>query len=122
MEFSEIEIECVLSVLCKPQLENCLLIEELSKIMENFENYDGDEGGPGPGLYPPVEEEVVKEEDEESSPLQDQINEEDEAHEESSPTVKMPNKPSPDDGKKKKKLDYDSLDEKSLLILYKLAK
>jgi hypothetical protein len=44
MEFSEIEIECVLGVLCKPQLENCLLVDELVKIMENFEIFEDEMG------------------------------------------------------------------------------
>jgi hypothetical protein len=44
MEFSEIEIECVLGVLCKPQIENCILVDELSKIMDNFDLYNGENG------------------------------------------------------------------------------
>ena len=50
LEYSELEIACLMNILAKPQLENFIVIEELVGIMENFgimeEEGDMDEAEP----------------------------------------------------------------------------
>jgi hypothetical protein len=41
-EFNEVEVQCLLSILSKPQLENFILLEEIEKIIENFDLDDED--------------------------------------------------------------------------------
>ena len=36
LDFTELEIACVMNVLAKPQLDNAILVDELVQIMQNF--------------------------------------------------------------------------------------
>lgn len=123
MEFSEIEMECVLAILCKPQLENCLLYDELEKIIENFDSYEEDDLKKNPlGKTPPKAAGVGGKSESSSkkpSPIQSaQPSPQKKKNVENSAAPPAAN----DDKNKKKKLDYDQLDDKSILILYKLQK
>jgi hypothetical protein len=106
-DLTQLEAACILRVLSKPELDNAVILNELVLIMENFgviENYE-------------EEEESDDEIDEEETPLKTEgkadILEGGEAKKDEDKTA---------DGKKKLKLDFESIDEKALKILAKLAR
>ena len=50
VDLEEVEVACLMRVLTKPNLENAILLKELTIIMENFGIYDEeDEGEEGEG-------------------------------------------------------------------------
>jgi hypothetical protein len=96
-------------------LENCLLLEEVEKLMENYEEEGGLPQGESAQEY--REEELNPLPQVEASPARPKTKGKDRTT--ALPEVGTSSSPA---GNKKKKLDYDQLDDKSILIMYKLNK
>lgn len=63
-ELSEMEAACLLRVLAKPELENAIILNEFTMIMENFgvpDTYDDEEDDDDVDDYIPDDEEENKE-------------------------------------------------------------
>ena len=116
-DLSEMEAACLLRVLAKPELDNAIILNEFTMIMENFGVPDGydDEGG--------------KEDDDDDDDFDDYIRDEDYAVEGESAkdeevSVKDDAKPKVAAKPKRRKivLNFTDLEEKGHKILKKLAR
>lgn len=92
-ELTEIEVQCLMLILVKPELENAIVVADLQMVMENFgiEEKEGENASASP--------------------------------EPKSPTLEEPQKTTEDNGPtKKKKFKFENLSAEALSALYDVAK